>query len=185
MKGSVMMESRETMMESREATAMSPDASPAPTKRAIITVGLPACGKSTYARGLAATHAELNLDDLRAEISGDATNQDVTSRAIGRRRHRLAELAKAGRDVILSDTHAKRRDRRRAIRDLRALGYEVEVVFFDVGEATCHRRNAARARQVPASVIAEMAERLRHTAPTPHEADRFTVIQEPGDPLLG
>jgi predicted kinase len=156
-----------------------------PTKKAIITVGLPACGKSTYARSLAATHAELNLDDLRAEICGDATNQDVTGRAIGRRRHRLAELAKAGRDVILSDTHAKRRDRRRAIRDLRALGYEVEVVFFDVGETTCHQRNATRERQVPPAVITEMAERLRNTAPTPHEADRFTVIQEPGDPLLG
>lgn len=153
--------------------------------KAIVTVGLPACGKSTYAGSLAATHAELNLDDLRREISGDATNQHATGRAIGRRRHRLAELAKAGRDVIISDTHAKKRDRKRIIRDLRALGYEVELVFFDVGEATCHRRNAGRDRPVPATVIGQMAERLRTTPPASAEADRFTVIQEPTDPLLG
>lgn len=152
--------------------------------KAIITVGLPACGKSTFARGLSSTHAELNMDDLRFEVSGDAGNQDVTHLAFGRRRRKLGAIAREGRDVIISDTHAKRRDRRRVIRELRALGYEVEIVFFDIGERTCHARNQGRERQVPTEVIAHMAERIRQTPPTPHEADSFRVIREPDDPLL-
>jgi predicted kinase len=124
------------------------------------------------------------MDDMRFEVCGDAGNQAVTHRAFGRRRRKLYELARSGRNVIISDTHAKRRDRKRVIRELKALGYEVELVFFDIGERTCHLRNAGRDRHVPEDVIAQMAERLRHTPPTPDEADRFTVIQDAEDPLL-
>jgi predicted kinase len=156
---------------------------PLPLK-AIVTVGLPASGKSTYAAGLKGDYVELNMDDLRFEICGDPTNQEVTHRAFGRRRRKLWELARQGRNVIISDTHAKRRDRKRTIRELKELGYEVELVFFNVGEQTCLKRNEARDRHVPVEVIARMAERIRHTPPTPHEADRFRVITEPDDPLL-
>ena len=152
--------------------------------RAIVTVGLPACGKSTFAGTLEGEYVELNLDTLRFELSGDAGNQHVTHRAIGRRKRRLAELAARGQNVILSDTHARRRDRRRTIRELQALGYEVELRFFNVGERTCQARNQAREHPVPPEVLSRMARRLRETPPTPDEADRFTVATEPDDPLL-
>lgn len=102
--------------------------------RAIVTVGLPGCGKSTFAAGLAADHVELNMDALREA-------------------------------VVVSDTHARRRDHTRVIRMLRSLGYEVELVFFDVGVATCLARNAGRARPVPEAAIHAMAARLRESPP--------------------
>lgn len=146
--------------------------------RALVTVGLPGCGKTTFARALAPGFVDLNLDAMRGAIAGDPTDQAVTHRAKLLRDAHLANCAAAGREVILSDTHAKRKDRTESIRTLRALGYAVFLVVFDVGEATCRRRNAARARPVPAEAMDRMAARLRACPPEAGEADGlFVVVQ--------
>ncbi len=136
---------------------------------AILTVGLPGCGKSTYAAGLKSGHVEVNLDLLRERVCGDATNQEATPRALRLRSRLLKQLAAKGRDVILS---------------LRGWGFTVHVVFFDVGETTCLARNARRGRQVPEAVIHMMAGFIRENPPTAKEADSFERIGEPEDPLL-
>lgn len=152
---------------------------------AIVTVGLPACGKTTFAAALAPRYLDLNLDAFRAQAVGDATDQDATRKAVWRRDRALERAARDGRDVVISDTHARRRNRTRLIRRLRELGYHVRLVFFDVGESTCLARNAARDRRVPEAVIAEMAASLRALPPRPDEADSFEVRGGEGDRLLG
>lgn len=151
--------------------------------RAILTVGLPGCGKSTYAAGLSGV-VEINLDNLRELICGDATDQSVTRKAVGMRHRLMNAYARDQRDVIFSDTHARRRNRLRLIRALKRLGYRVELVFFNVGEATCLQRNAGRARKVPEEAIAMMASQLRAHPPTPAEADVFAELRYAEDPLL-
>jgi predicted kinase len=151
--------------------------------RAILTVGLPGCGKSTYAAGLEGL-VEINLDALRELVAGDATDQAATPKAVGLR-HRLMNFhAARADDLIFSDTHARPRNRRRLIRALHRLGYRVELVFFNVGMETCLRRNAGRDRVVPAEAIAAMAEQLRACPPRPSEADAFTELVDPADPLV-
>jgi predicted kinase len=151
--------------------------------RAILTVGLPGCGKSTWAAGLPGV-VELNLDALREAVAGDAADQEATPKAVGLRHHLIRLHAAAGDDLVFSDTHVRRRHRRRLIRELHHLGYTVELVFFDVGLATCLRRNLARARQVPEHAILAMAERLRAHPPHPAEADAFRAVVDAEDPLL-
>ena len=154
--------------------------------RAILTVGLPACGKSTYAKQLLVATpglVELNLDALRHEVSGDESDQSATRRAIALRNRRLNGYAARGQDVILSDTHARRRHRIHLTRRLRELGFQVELAVFDVGAATCRARNAARGRQVSEFAMQLMETRLRLAPPLPSEADVFTRVTDPGDPL--
>lgn len=149
--------------------------------RAIVTVGLPGCGKSTYARGLADRFVELNLDLCRGLVCGDPANQNATSRAIFHRNRQLERLAREGRDVILSDTHVKARDRRRMIKQLRQLGYEVHVVFFNVGDATCRVRNAERVQPVPDWAMDKMLTSLQARPPHPEEADAFEEVVHGAD----
>jgi predicted kinase len=157
--------------------------------KAIVTVGLPGCGKSTFAAQkidaqAASPFAELNLDALRERVSGDATNQSATGAAIDLRNRLLNTYALKGRSVIISDTHARKRHRNRLLRILRKLGYKIEIVFFDVGPGTCKRRNAGRERRVPDEAIDAMAESLREFPPTARDADHFQVVREAADPLL-
>ena len=152
--------------------------------KAIVTVGLPGSGKSTFAAGLAPEVVERNMDAMRELVSGDPTNQAATAKAIWHRNRLLERLAREGRDVILSDTHAKRRDRTKTIKQLRLLGYTVQLVFFDVGEAECLARNARRDRPVPEEAIVKMARLLRGTPPLPAEADEWAAHAHPEDRLL-
>lgn len=152
--------------------------------RAIVTVGLPGCGKSTYAAGLGDDYTELNLDTCRGIVCGDATNQAATPRAIFHRNRELERLAQAGRNVVLSDTNVKSRDRRGTIRQLRALGYTVHVVFFNVGERTCQARNAARANPVPEWAMDKMVRYLYARPPHPEDGDTFEEIVQGEDRLF-
>lgn len=152
--------------------------------RALVTVGLPGSGKSTYAAAHGQQAVELNLDLMREQVCGDATNQNATVAAVAFRNRLLNTYAHQGRDVVISDTHARRRHRKRLIRLLRKLGYAVDVVFFDVGPGTCKRRNAGRGRQVPEPVIDQMAALLREHPPRASDGDTFVVIHDPDDPLL-
>ncbi|MGE5708448.1 MAG: AAA family ATPase [Bacteroidota bacterium] len=154
--------------------------------RAFITVGLPGSGKSTFAGYLrkAEKAEELNLDFFRFLLSGDPHNQEVSFPALKARDRRLRALAREGRDVILSDTHAQGRTRRQTIRMLHELGYFVSILFFNVGETTCLERNARRERPVPEEVIHRMARQIRGRPPSPAEAETLIVLEDPEDPLI-
>lgn len=153
--------------------------------KAIVTVGLPGCGKSTYAAKRVAAEGlvEVNLDDLRARVAGDAKDQNATVAALYLRDEVLETYAREGRDLIVSDTQSHREHRARIIAQLRQLGYRVELVVFDVGAATCKARNLGRERVVPEGAIDEMAARLQADPPRAEEADAFGIVHEPADPL--
>ncbi|MEB3198671.1 MAG: AAA family ATPase [Candidatus Sericytochromatia bacterium] len=126
---------------------------------ALITIGLPAAGKSTFAATLEGFE-ELNLDACRAEVSGDASNQSVTLEALALRDTRLAAALAAGRPVVVSDTNLEPIHRRALAERCRAAGYRVRFVYFETPYDVCLTRNAARPRQVPEHAMARMAETL-------------------------
>jgi predicted kinase len=138
--------------------------------RVILTTGIPACGKSTFADWLGDEHGhwELNLDLLRLHLSGDATDQSVTLEAVKLRDRLLAEWLQAGRKVVLSDTNADPTFRRLLIEQVLALGVapaDVLLVHFPVSLTEAKLRNARRVEPVPVHVLERMAQQLEAQPP--------------------
>lgn len=143
----------------------------------ILTTGIPACGKSTWANeaGMPLGFVELNLDNIRQELSGDHTNQAVTQAAVQVRDKRLASLIAAGRKVILSDTNLNPQFRSALIQQLLDLGVhpeQVAILHFPIPVMEAKIRNAKRVLPVPNEVLDRMQEMLEN-APPKVDADRF------------
>ncbi len=115
----------------------------------VITRGLPASGKTTWARGWVAAdrrRARVNRDDLRANLFGlevlEYAQEEVVTAA---QRAAVEALLRAGHDVVVDDTHLRVKHAR-AWADLAArVGARFEVRdFTDVPLEVCLERDAAR-----------------------------------------
>lgn len=120
-----------------------------------ITIGIPASGKSHLAKKMDDV-IELNLDDLREEISGDSSNQGSTMEAAKLRDERLMHLILSGKDVIVSDTNIVQQHLYELIVSILAMGVKsdnITIIDMDVPLEACIERNSSRARKVPEDVI--------------------------------
>ena len=119
---------------------------------AIITVGISACGKSSYA-GMV-HHTEINRDDIRFKIVcpnakgwKDYRFDKINEANVNREESRiLDEAAEYGDDVIVSNTNINGKIRRGWIKALKKAGYDVKIVLFETAlddaiERDSHRRN--------------------------------------------
>ena len=98
-------------------------------KRAIILIGIQACGKSTFRAERFAGMTCISLDELRTRT---------------RESRLLAECIESGRDFVVDNTNPTRTDRARYISAAKAAGYTVTGYYFrsSIGESL--ERNAAR-----------------------------------------
>jgi len=156
---------------------------------AVITIGIPGCGKSTWA----AQHPELtevNLDLCREKICGDAGNQTVTPQAVVLHRHLIKQAAKSRLDLVVSDTNIHPVHRKQLISDLRSLGYNIKIIYFDVPPEVCIERNKLRDKQVPEHVIHRMHSQMPNYADVRAEVDELISVEawctpkEPEDELV-
>jgi predicted kinase len=140
-----------------------------------ITRGLPASGKTTWARERLATDmlraARVNRDDLRRIMHGGLTGENWAERQVTLAQHAaVAELLRAGVDVICDDTNLRARVVRAFAELARTCGADFAVRdFTDVPVEVCVSRDAARpaAEQVGADVIGGMWQRFLAGKPTP------------------
>lgn len=128
----------------------------------ILLKGLPASGKSTWAREqvrrFPGRYKRINKDDLR-DMLDDGEWSEGNEKFIVKARNRLILAAlEAGKDVIVDDTNLNP-EHERAVRRLVEGRAEVEVRTFDVSLEEAIRRDHARARSVGEQVIREMHER--------------------------
>ncbi|WP_328419866.1 AAA family ATPase [Micromonospora sp. NBC_00389] len=131
--------------------------------RLIATRGLPASGKTTFARTLQPSVVRVNRDDLRRMLHGERLfTQWAEAQVTVVQRAQVEALLRARADVCVDDTNL----RSRSLRDWAELaaryGAEFEVHdFTDVPLAECLRRDAARpeADRVGADVISRLHER--------------------------
>lgn len=139
--------------------------------KAIIGIGIPGSGKTTTLKVLAQQERLLyiNADDIRQELTGDATNHtkepEVWRLAYERIKTGLQEYG-----VVIDATHSKRSDRVRMTTFCRQHGAKhIAGYWFDTPLAVCRQRNRQRDRIVPDAVLTKMHRQLADTPPSNDE----------------
>ena len=117
-----------------------------------IPMGLPGCGKSTFASKIMSHAVRVSSDDIREQLTGDATNQSRNDEVFKQYYHRITLMLSSGRSVYADATNL----RDFARRDLRNIAQNRKIethlfVFNNIEQAV--RRNATRERVVPEDVM--------------------------------
>lgn len=121
--------------------------------------GLPASGKSTYAKELVAKNhnwVRVNKDDLRAMMNGGGFSGKLEKQVIRTERELAENALKLGKNVVIDDTNFNP-VHEEYFRDL-AMRYnaEFEVKFFDTPLVVCIARDNKRPNGVGETVIRRM-----------------------------
>lgn len=136
-----------------------------------LTVGLPASGKTTYAKQRVAESGgqlrRVNMDDLRAMLDNGNFSPGHESAALRAQDDIIIQSVRAGYDVIVDNTHINKRmpDRIRSALAPYDITWKV-TDFLDVPADECIRRDLERKargeRNVGHEVIDRMARRTRN-----------------------
>lgn len=126
--------------------------------KAFITVGIPGSGKTYWATNTALKNGgvNINLDDCRLAVSGDAHNQDCTPQAVALHIALIDAVCSQKCNLYVSDTNLHPGFRAALITKLENAGYEIELVVFETPYEVCCKRNAARTNPVPEHVMSRM-----------------------------
>ncbi len=164
----------------KAAAHSAPVAHPAQGKRtpkgtAVLTIGLPGSGKTSWFRRRAIT--PLSSDLLRMLLFDDISEQRYQDLVFSTLRYLLRARMIARMPWNYVDaTNLSPRERRGWIKMAQEFGYEVHAVFFDVPVEVCMERNQKRGRLVPEDVMQRMAQKLR--PPTFEEGfTKITVVR--------
>ncbi len=111
-----------------------------------LLIGLQGSGKSYWANENASRlEAEvISSDAIRNELEAKGEKEIDNERVFTIFNRRLEELLRAGRNVILDATHARRAWRVDSLKIARQHGATAVGVWFDVPLAVCRQRNARR-----------------------------------------
>lgn len=127
-------------------------ASGAPENGPLVTIlsGLPASGKSTFARSMEAQAA------TRISVEDRIEKGMERGRAIQNAKEALRQALRDGQDAVWDATMLTRMLRRQIVGIAEDYGARTRILAVELPEKERSARNAARARPVPDEVIAEM-----------------------------
>lgn len=135
--------------------------------------GLPGSGKDTWLASHRPDLPVVSLDDLRAELDVDATqNQGAVIQAA---RENCRAHLRTGRDFAFNATNIVRHTRKRWGDLFADYGARIEVVYVEPPLAVILRRNAARSHPVPEQVIHKLL--LKLDPPTWAEAHALSFVE--------
>lgn len=120
--------------------------------------GLPASGKSTYARELITTkgYARLNKDDIRKMMHNSKWSKKNEAQVIEFRNNVVFNLLQEGNDVVVDDTNFAPQHQQDLMETAKEANASFEVLFIDTPLEECISRNEKRADKVPLNVITGM-----------------------------
>lgn len=163
----------------------------------VLTRGLPASGKSTYAEAWVAedpnNRARVNRDDLRFATYGQYVLPSIQENNITTAQHaQVTALLAGGVNVIVDDTNLRAATVRDFYTIADKIGSVVEFVDFETPVDECVRRNAIRVsrggRDVPEDVIRGFASRYTRKGKLPAIPERLdkapNVLPYDNDPEL-
>ena len=142
------------------------------TQGVLLTVGIPASGKDTWARETCeenpGKYSVINRDKLRAKAftkTGDIHDYKYTKhkeRAITERQFELAQQQiNGGGSVIVSDTNLNLGTRQSWAKFADKNGVPITYKVMETPLHVCIKRNAKRADYVPESVLIRMEKKMR------------------------
>lgn len=111
--------------------------------KCILTVGLPASGKSTWAKAEIAKDpanwARINNDDIRAMLNGSEWSKDYENFITDTRKYLIREALKRNKNVIIDNLNINKRHFTDTCEIVKSLGIDAEVFekafYIDVEEA--------------------------------------------------
>lgn len=127
----------------------------------IVLVGIPGCGKSTFADILCRNGnvVRLSSDEIRKELFGDESFQSDNNRVFNTLYERAELLLKANISIVIDATNLKKSLRRYAF-DICPVGVRKIALYYTPDVELCKERNATRERKVPDEVIERMAKQF-------------------------
>lgn len=138
----------------------------------LLTVGVPGSGKSTVVREFAAASpaAVVSPDEIRRELTGDATRQDCNDAVWDLAHLRVATALRRGGVVVVDATHTTSAQRVLDTIEYRMMGAAaVAAVVISTPLEVAWERNANRDRAVPREVLERMHAQLECTPPRREE----------------
>jgi len=125
----------------------------------VLMSGFPGAGKNHYVEQHFAGWPVVSLDQLRAELDVDPS--DNQGGIVQKAREEAREHLRAGRSFVWNATNVSKRIRERNIRLFADYGAKIRIVYVEVPEATLYAQNRARPREavVPERVIQDMIDR--------------------------
>jgi predicted kinase len=148
-----------------------------------MTIGLPASGKSAYAKQLAEKNnlTYLSSDDLRQELWGDVNDQQNPQAIFDELYKRAKKSLVEGKSVVIDATNINDNRRRIAIEEFRRFSSKADIPlsfiahYMNTNVNICIRRDEKRERKVGKRVIENMYKGL--TIPTYAEGwDEINII---------
>ena len=138
----------------------------------VMMCGLPGAGKDTYVRDHLSSLPVVSLDDLRAAMEVDPTDNQGAVVQAGK--ERLREYFRRGESFVYNATNINRQRRAPLIGLAADYGVRVRVVYCEAPVDRLLSQNRARAGRVPEAVIRRMSERWE--VPSLTEAHRVDVV---------
>lgn len=156
-------------------------------KKAYITIGVSASGKSTLAKEYLAKHpnlVEVNRDHTRFNVISPGANWSNYNfkheKEVSEYQEQLIESASQNNhDIIVSDTNINKKYRDQLIKKLDNLGYQIEIINLDLPYKELIKRDNLRENGVGESVIYRQYKDLyqqRNWTYTPNESLRPAII---------
>jgi len=154
-------------------------------KQIYILKGLPASGKSTWAKTKISENPgmfkRVNKDELRAMLDGGRWSFDNEKYLVNLRDHIIIEALKSGKHVIVDDTnlHDKHETRIRQIVKENKIEAQFNIKFFDASVEECIKRDLKRPNSVGFKVITDMYNQFlkpKQEIYTPLEGARVAII---------
>lgn len=128
-------------------------------KKLIILKGLPASGKSTYAKKLVdennGAYKRINKDELRIMLDNGKWSKDNEKFVLKTRDQLILSALAEGKHVIVDDTNLHPKHLAHLTQLVKGLA-KVEIVEFNVDPEECIKRDLARPNSVGSDVIWDM-----------------------------
>ncbi len=135
-----------------------------PALSLVVLVGPSGSGKSTFARRHFLPTEIVSSDFCRGAVSDDENDQSATADAFDVLRYVAGKRLAAGRLTVVDATNVRREDRAALVDLAREHDVLPTAIVFDLPDAVCHERNAARAdRNLGPHVVRNQALAMRRS----------------------